>query len=174
MQRPILALTVFAALVAGAVAADDPAKQPLDPKRPTVAKPPTGQATVVAPEPTGYDVAIVALSSTGPEGNPANALKVTFENQGTMSLYHDLKLEIRANGQVVSTPTLHLMIPPGGSWTWTNMVVSESNLFPWGTEAWAKIDTQNVLREDNETNNTLSRRLDKMDLVRRPAHIPRP
>ncbi|MCB1009991.1 MAG: hypothetical protein KDB94_13990 [Acidobacteria bacterium] len=173
MKRTTVFFFVLAAMLATFAAADDPAKQPKDAKRPALATPPAGQATVVAPAATGYDIAIVALSSTGPEGSPPEALKVTFENKGTQPLDHDLFLQAKIAGQPAMLRSIHIRLQPGARQVWTNGYPAEAHLYPWGTDVWAKIDAQGTLREDDERNNEMSKVLQKF-ATSRPAASPRP
>lgn len=172
MKRTISFFFLLAAMLATVAAADDPAKQPKDLKRPAMVAPPPGQATVVAPPPTGYDVAIVGLSSTGPEGNPANALKVTFENKGTQPLDHDLFLQAKIAGQPAMLRSVHVRLQPGARQVWINEAAAEAHLYPWGTDVWAKIDAQGALREDDERNNEMSKVLQKL-AISQPLGVPR-
>ncbi|MCL4838544.1 MAG: hypothetical protein KJ058_11335 [Thermoanaerobaculia bacterium] len=146
-------LLVTAGLLAGAPPQPTPQTGPALPPRP-----PGG----LAPVPTGYDVAVVWFSSTGPQGTPHdNAPVVVIENKGTRAVDRHLALEISANGQMTARTGMHVLLQPGQRQTWTGGP-TDRGLYPWGTVAQAKIDAGNELREDNETNNTFSRTLQKV------------
>lgn len=160
MQRRLPYLLLFAALAVGAARADEPVKKPATAlANPAIAQPPGIPMT--PPPPTGYDVAIVGLSSTRPEGSPPSTLKVTFENKGTQPLDHDLFLQVRIAGQPAMLRSVHVRLQPGARTTWIDDYQAEAYLYPWGTDVWAKIDAQGALREDNESNNEMQRVLRK-------------
>ncbi len=164
-MKPTLAwFLVFASALVAVAAADEPPKKPAVAQKPAQVQIPAAQATTIAPPPTGYDVAIVGLSSTGPEGDPRNALVVILENKGTQPLNHELHLQATANGQPTMLRSIHVRILPGARQRWTNDRAYEANIYPWGTVVWAKIDAQRDLREDNEQNNELSRTLKKLSM----------
>lgn len=70
------------------------------PPQPT---PPTGQTQprppgAVVPAPTGYDLAVVWFSSTGPQGVPcANTPAVVIENKGSRAIDQLLAPEVSAS-----------------------------------------------------------------------------
>jgi hypothetical protein len=161
MSRIAIAGLALLLVTAGLLAAAPP--QPTPQTGQTLPPRPPG---VVVPAPTGYDLAVVWFSSTGPQGSPHdNAPVVVIENKGSRAVDRHLSLEIFANGQMTAGHGLQVQLQPGQRQTWTGGP-TDRGLYPWGTVAQAKIDARNELREDNEENNTFSRTLQPV----RPGH----
>ena len=160
MKRSALLASALLLVTAGLLAAAPP--QPTPQTGQTLPPRPPG-----VPVPTGYDLAVVGFSSTGPQGTPHdNAPVVVIENKGSRLVDRHLALEISANGQMVTVTGLQVQLQPGQRQTWTGGA-TERGLFPWGTVAQPKIDARDELREDDETTNTFSRTLRQL-----PAGLP--
>ena len=111
---------------------------------------------------SGNDLAVVELSSTGPEGTPPDTLVVVIENKGRRSVDLTLALDLWANGVSMRKHctwcNVHVQLQPGQRQT--AVLSSElKGLFPWGTVAKVELDPFDVLHDDDRTNNTLTRTL---------------
>ena len=116
---------------------------------------------------TGYDIAITHLRSTGPDGAVPNAIVPTFKNVGTKTITVPLRFRYQVNGGGwLDGQYLKVSLAPGETHTIAPKGI-EAGFVKHGDTVEGFIDADEVLAEDNEKNNRMTKLLEK------PVAMPR-
>jgi len=120
-------------------------------------------------QPTGFDIAVVGIGTTGPNGEPHdNTAVFTFQNTGARPLNRRLSFTYKSNGQAILFSSIQFSLQPGQRHVWTGGA-TDRGFAPYGATLEVTVDYQDELREDNEQNNTKSKKLlDPRKNVKRP------
>jgi hypothetical protein len=108
------------------------------------------------PQPTGYDIAIVNLRSTGPRGTVPNALVATFKNVGKKTINHTLLFQYWINGGFLTGRYIPSPLAPGETYVSQPNPI-EAGFAKFGDTAEGLIDADHKLAEDNESNNRMTK-----------------
>jgi hypothetical protein len=149
-RRTVVTVAVLVAATAVAAAAAPPT--------------PVARHTPTPRTPTGYDIAIVNLRGTGPNGHPQNALIATFKNVGTKTFHRtlDFRYWVRAHPGRVGGRLIAFSLAPGESFIY-RPASGEMNYVKYGDTVEAVIYTD----DDNESNNRMTK------MLVRPVVMPR-
>jgi hypothetical protein len=103
----------------------------------------------------GVDIAVIRVGTTGnPEWEPTFTLK----NLGTKRIRRFLEMVVKSNGGVIAAGSQWVDLYPTKTVLWVGGP-SLCNYAKVGDVVEATIDTNNMLIEDNESNNTLSKKI---------------
>jgi hypothetical protein len=141
-HRNVVAVAVVVAVTAVAAAAAPPT--------------PRARHTPTPRRPTGYDIAVVNIRTTGPNGSVANAILPTFKNVGTKTINRTLSFTYWVNGKLVNSPSIALSLAPGQAFVRQPYPI-EAGLVKYGDTVEVFIDSSNNLHEDNESNNRMTK-----------------
>jgi hypothetical protein len=103
----------------------------------------------------GVDIAVVQIGTTGkPEWSPTFTLK----NLGTKPIKRNLQMVVKSNGGVIALGPLWVDLAATKTLLWTGGPTL-CNFAKLGDVVEATIDADNKMPEDNEANNTLSKKI---------------
>jgi len=108
--------------------------------------------------PTGFDIAVTDIGTTGPLGTIKNCPIITIKNVGTKAVNGYYKLAYKRNGVLIFTTPIAVLLAPGQTLKTGDNPVNAS-FAQYGDTVEATIDEDDKLREDNEANNTLTKKL---------------
>jgi hypothetical protein len=153
-HRNVVAVAVVVAVTAVAAAAAPPT--------------PRARHTPTPRRPTGYDIAVVNIRTTGPNGSVANAILPTFKNLGTKTIDRTLQFYYWVNGWGGDpySASIAFSLAPGQTFVYQPNPL-EAGFVKYGDTVRVFIDPKNKLAEDNESNNSMTK------LLVAPAVMPR-
>ena len=104
----------------------------------------------------GVDIAVVSIGTTGALAESKWAPTATIKNLGTKPILRDLLMTIKSNGTLITSPQIHVALPPGQTLEWKGQGADRDFAKP-GDVVEVFIDADMKLPEDNEANNIMSK-----------------
>lgn len=133
-------------------------------------QPGVGQPTLSPSLRSGFDLAVSDIGTTGPQAPCVNCPVITVKNLGTKAVNGTYQVKYVCNGTVVYPfRNIVLNIAPGQTQQIDPHNPLDHNFARYGDTVQATIDVDNRLREDNEANNTLQKKLMLTQQLRQPA-----